>query len=355
MKTALNISLMLMVAVGCQSQEKTIKPTRKNIIESVYASSKILAKDQYEHRIQATGRLIDYLVDEGDEVDAGDIIAKLKGVEAKVNLQNAQIQLQNALSNRKQLDELALQLETAKARFLQDSINYSRQKRLFSNGIGSMSQLEQVEFQLASSRNQFRALGKRFSYNEDQVSSAIRQAQLNIDLAKENSSHFVVTALRKGRVYRLPAKIGELVSPQQVFALIGDENSFIVEMEIDERDIPKIKEGLKVIVKMDAYPDTYEAVISKIIPTLDPKTQTFKAEATFKSSHPDLYPGLAAESNIVLNTRDNVLVIPRNTIDEENQVITVQGLKKVKTGISNSEWVEVLSGIAEGDEIIVPE
>ena len=346
---------MLLLAVGCQSQEKTVKPTRKNIIESVYASSKISAKDQYEHRIQATGRLIEYLVDEGDEVNAGDIIAKLKGVEAKLNLQNAQIQLQNALSSRKQLSELALQLETAKARFIQDSINYSRQKRLFSNGIGSKSQLEQVEFQLASSRNQFRALAKRFSYSEEQVTSAIRQAQLNIDLAKENSSHFVVTAFRNGRVYRLPAKVGELVSPQQVFALIGDENNFIVEMEIDERDIPKIKEGLKVVVKMDAYPDTYEAAISKIIPTLDPKTQTFKAEATFKGSHPNLYPGLAAESNIVLNKRDNVLVIPRNTIDEENQVITIQGLKKVKTGISNSEWVEVLSGITEGDEIIIPE
>ena len=355
MKTALNILLMLLLAVGCQSQEKTVKPMRKSIIESVYASSKISAKDQYEHRIQATGRLIEYLVDEGDEVNAGDIIAKLKGVEAKLNLQNAQIQLQNALSSRKQLSELALQLETAKARFIQDSINYSRQKRLFSNGIGSKSQLEQVEFQLASSRNQFRALAKRFSYSEEQVTSAIRQAQLNIDLAKENSSHFVVTAFRNGRVYRLPAKVGELVSPQQVFALIGDENNFIVEMEIDERDIPKIKEGLKVVVKMDAYPDTYEAAISKIIPTLDPKTQTFKAEATFKSAHPDLYPGLAAESNIVLNKRDNVLVIPRNTIDEENQVITIQGLKKVKTGISNSEWVEVLSGITEGDEIIIPE
>ena len=346
---------MLLIAVGCQSQEKTVKPTRKNIIESVYASSKISAKDQYEHRIQATGRLIEYLVDEGDEVNAGDIIAKLKGVEAKLNLENAQIQLQNALSSRKQLSELALQLETAKARFIQDSINYSRQKRLFSNGIGSKSQLEQVEFQLASSRNQFRALAKRFSYSEEQVTSAIRQAQLNIDLAKENSSHFVVTAFRNGRVYRLPAKVGELVSPQQIFALIGDENNFIVEMEIDERDIPKIKEGLRVVVKMDAYPDTYEAAISKIIPTLDPKTQTFKAEATFKSAHPDLYPGLAAESNIVLNKRDNVLVIPRNTIDEENQVITIQGLKKVKTGISNSEWVEVLSGITEGDEIIIPE
>jgi len=145
MKTALNILLMLLLAVGCQSQEKTVKPTRKNIIESVYASSKISAKDQYEHRIQTTGRLIEYLVDEGDEVNAGDIIAKLKGVEAKVNLQNAQIQLQNALSSRKQLSELALQLETAKARFLQDSINYSRQKRLFSNGIGSKSKVEQVE------------------------------------------------------------------------------------------------------------------------------------------------------------------------------------------------------------------
>ena len=355
MKTALNISLVFLLVVGCQSQEKTVKPTRKDIIESVYASSKILAQDQYEHRIQATGRLIEYLVEEGDEVKAGDIIARLKGVEAKVNLQNAQIQLQNALSNRKQLSELALQLETAKARLSQDSIHHSRQKRLFSNGIGSKSQLEQVEFILESSRNQFQALSKRYSYNEDQVRSAIRQAQLNIDLAKENSSHFVVTALRKGRVYRLPARIGELVSPQQVFALIGDESNFIVEMEIDERDIPNIKTGLSVIVKMDAYPDTYEAVISKIIPTLDPKTQTFKAEATFKSSHPDLYPGLAAESNIILNKRDEVLVIPRNTINEEDQVTTIEGLKKIETGISNSEWVEVLSGITEADEIIIPE
>ena len=354
MKTLFHAFGISLFFLGCQSDQEWIHPQKKEIIESVYASSKILSENQYEHRLEVSARLLEYRVKEGDAVKAGEVIALLRSNQAKSNLKSAEAQLGSARASKEQLQELSYQIETARLQMVQDSIDFERQQSLFNQSIGSRSNLEARRLKMVASKNQYRALQKRFNYSRAQINAGLTQAKLNLELAKDNSSLFVVTALNDGRVFSLPSEIGELINPQQVFAIIGDEKNFIVQMEIDERDISDIELGQEVIVKMDAYPDTYRASVSKIIPTLNARTQTFLAEAVFTDSIPALFPGLTAESNIILNRKKNALVIPKRVLLSPNTVETQDGVIELGVGLSNNEWVEVLSGITESDKILTP-
>jgi multidrug efflux pump subunit AcrA (membrane-fusion protein) len=148
---------------------------------------------------------------------------------------------------------------------------------------------------------------------------------------------------------------GEYVNMQETMAILGDKDRFKLEMLIDEVDISKVMIGQKVMVTLEAYENNvYEARIDRIAPRMDDRTQTFRVEASFVKSPPRLYMGLTGEGNIVINEKGKSLVIPREFLQPGNKVVTENGTITVKTGLSNWSFIEVLSGLKEGDKIYKP-
>jgi multidrug efflux pump subunit AcrA (membrane-fusion protein) len=127
-------------------------------------------------------------------------------------------------------------------------------------------------------------------------------------------------------------------------------------MQIDEVDIAKVKLGQKVVIALEAFKEkSFDAKVTKIAPKMNEKTQTFEVEATFESTPENLYMGLTGEGNIVIQEKRKTLVIPREYLQEGNKVETEKGLVPVKTGLSNWEFIEILSGIDEKTKIYKPE
>ena len=346
--------LGLFFLISCLSDSNYIKAEKRDWVESIYASSKVQAANQYAHHSDVTGRLLRYHVKEGDTVDAGDLIAEIDGVNPETRLKIAQSQREKALSSKSRITELRYQITNTENSLIQDSTDYKRQKRLFDSGVGSKVQLELRQLKYTQSKTQLASLQTRYQGLLDEIKAQLKQSEQNVELAKNQLNSYYVYALKKGRVYELRGIEGELVSPQQPLALIGDAQNFLVEMEIDERDISKIKPNQEVVVKLDAYPNTFNAIVSTISPHLDAQTQTFHAEATFTGKHPVFYPGLTAESNIILQRKSKVLVVPASVLIDENTIETSQGKKTISIGLRNTQFVEVLSGINENTEIIVP-
>lgn len=346
--------LGLLFLSSCQSDSNFIKAEKRDWVESIYASSKVQALNQYAHHSDVTGRLLQYHVKEGDMVEAGDLIAEIDGVNTETRLKIAKSQREQALSGKSRIDELRYQIILSKNILVQDSADFYRQKRLYTSGVGNKVQLEQRELKYIQSKTQLASLQTRYKSLQNEINAQLKQSEQNVELAQNQSNAYRIYALRKGRVYELRAIEGELISPQQPIALIGDAEHFIVEMEIDERDISKIKPEQEVIVKLDAYPNTFKAKLSSVSPHLDAQTQTFHAEARFTSSHPQFYPGLTAESNIIIQKKSQVLVVPNSVLINENTVETSEGEKSIIVGLRNTQFVEVVSGIDENTEIIVP-
>lgn len=339
---------------SCGEKYESAKTERKNIVQSVYASGKVKALNQYDVRPLSTGRFLGYSVKEGDLVKVGQEIGRISTNVQLNNIELAEMQRQQAELPEYDLMQLRNQILLARKSVEQDSIDYSRQFKLFSEGIGSKNQLELRKLKLEASKSQLTILISKRLQLQKQKQYSQKMAELNKNNATENLKFFKISSEIDGQIFSLPLSKGDLVGPQQIAAVVGSEKLFYLELEIDEVDLEKIKLGQEVWVRMDAFSKSYKAVISNITPAIDAKTQSFKAEAVFTEDVPKLVPGLTAEANIVIQTKKNALVIPQKFIKENNQVETSEGLKTIKVGLKSDLFAEVLSGIKEGETVLLP-
>ena len=107
---------------------------------------------------------------------------------------------------------------------------------------------------------------------------------------------------------------------------------------------------------MDSYKgEVFEAIIDKIFPLMNEKSRSFTAEAHFIKQPPNLYPNLSSEANIIIETKEKAITIPRNYLVENSFIITGKNeRKKVITGLMDYEKVEIVKGLSVTDEIIKP-
>lgn len=355
MKFPISFSLIAMSLIsGCGNKEKTITPTIKPITESVYASATIQAAEQYTLYPAIAGKILSFDVDEGDLIAAGGLIAYLENTAATNSANNAESAVVLSKQSSIQVQELEAQLKSAKEQSKLDSVNFQRQQNLYSKEIGSLSQLESRRLASIASKNSVIALNAKLIQVKNQLRFNQNQAQANANVATKNLGDYAVRSDIGGEVFQLLAKKGEWISPQKPLAIIGNSKDYLVVMEVDEMDIVKIKLGQTVLISMDAYDQSFEGHVSRITPIMNPKTQSFVIEAAFNTRPKTLYPGLSAEVNIVIAQKPKALLIPIGSLEKNNIVKTTDGAITVKTGLKNLEYVEILEGLNEKSQILIP-
>lgn len=183
-----------------------------------------------------------------------------------------------------------------------------------------------------------------------------RQAKKNLAISQYRESEFVIKSDMDGKVYSLAKEQGEIINPQTPLAIIGDASVFLLELQIDEYDIAKVKLGQTVLLTMDSYPNhVFEARISKIYPLLNERTRSFIAEAEFVKQPPVLIANLTAEANIVIQVKEKALTIPRSYLIDDSMVLVGKDKKhKVMTGLKDYQKLEILKGINASDMIYKP-
>lgn len=350
----LNLGLTTLAALllySCSDSEEQTKPTYKTLTESVYASANIVPAHLYKVFPEAVGTLDEVFVEEGDTVFAGQTLATISSDQPTINAANAKLRKDlseaNISSSASAITRIKQELETAMEQLQLDSLNYTRQQRLAAKDIGSEMELENMQLKYQSSQNRVTSLQSQLNETERELSSALKLSRNEWNIALSRLEDYVIRSKMNGKVYALNAEAGELVSTQQVFALIGERDEFIIELMIDEVDIARVQIGQTVVLTLDAYDNrTFEAQISKIYPTKEERTQTFRVEATFKTKPENLYNGLSGEANIIISEAENVLTIPLEYVSREGTVNTKKGdAIEVKTGRQNMELVEILEGL----------
>ncbi len=345
--------------VSCRSNEEKIYPRETGITESVYSSVTIQPDSLYQAFAIVNGIVDRNLVEEGDLVKKGDVVVQIINSSPKLNSENARAALELARKNYQGsagvLQSIKEELEAARLKFLDDSLNFTRQKRLWEQGIGSKATLEakQLNFELSSSNLDL--LQNKYSRTRNELKTQLKQAENNFHLAQINTTDFAVKSQITGKVYAMLKNPGEVVTTAQPLASIGKENDFVIEMLVDEVDIVKVKTGQAVLLTLDAYKgDVFEATVSKIFPQKDERNQTFLVEALFNRPPHVLYPGLSGEANIIIAKKENALVIPRNYLIGQDRVKTQDGTVQVMTGLQNFDSVEIRKGITAKTLIYKP-
>jgi HlyD family secretion protein len=354
------LALLVVISSSCNNGQETIKPEYSEITESVYSSATVQPDSMYAVYSAVVGILEDNLVKEGEKVKIGQGLAKIVNSTPQLNVENAKLALELARSNYEGgsaiLIELENEINSARIKLQNDSINYFRFKRLLGQNIGSKADYENAKLKYEISYNQWKALKNRYKRTEKDLKTRLSQAEINFENSKVLDKDFTVKSEINGMVYELLKKPGESVMGAEPIAHVGSDSMFIIELLIDEVDIARIFEGQKVLVVLNAYGDSvFEAEVSKISPKMDERSQTFEAEAMFITRPKVLYAGLWGEANIVILTKDNTLTIPLDYLMGDDEVMTEEGTVHVQTGLRNYDRVEILSGIDTTDVLIKPE
>jgi multidrug efflux pump subunit AcrA (membrane-fusion protein) len=182
------------------------------------------------------------------------------------------------------------------------------------------------------------------------------QSKKNLLISSKLESDYTLKSEIDGVVYDILKEKGEQVGLQTPLAVIGNKEHFILEMQVDEYDIFKVQKGLKVLVSMDSYKGkVFEAIVSKIYPIMNERSKTFLVEAEFLQRPETLYPNVTFEANIILQSKKQAILIPRNYLINDSLVIKGDGQKVlVKTGLRDFQKIEIVSGISAEEELLKP-
>jgi multidrug efflux pump subunit AcrA (membrane-fusion protein) len=151
---------------------------------------------------------------------------------------------------------------------------------------------------------------------------------------------------------------GELVKKNELIAVVGNDRTFYLQLNVDELDIRRVKVGQDVAVKIDAYGErVFQATVSKIYPMVNQQQQSLHVDATLKEPLADAFTGLAVEANIIIRKKDNAMVIPKAALLPGDSVLVKndRGDEKVKVvpGIETLDEVEVMSGISAEQTLLI--
>lgn len=352
--------LIYILLSSCSRKQIRIVPEKRNLIEAVYSSVIVQPDSLYEVYAIVSGILDNNFVEEGEIVLKNEAILQIINTTPKLNTQNAKLSLELARENYTGSETILKgvrdEIIAATLKYKNDSTNFFRQKELWNQKIGSNIEFDAKKLKFQLSKNNLQLLKSKYFRIENELKTAVKQAENNYKTSLIFTKDFTVKSKISGRVYALYKKHGEIVSTMESLAAIGSSNNFIIEMLVDEVDIVKILIGQNVIVSLDAYGGkVFKGKVSKIYPKKDERSQTFKVEAVFDEPPNVLYPGLSGEANIIINSKENVLTLPKEYLIEGNKINTSNGIIEVEVGIQNLEHIEILSGITETTFILKPE
>lgn len=356
------IALLLFLIISCSRKNNVeLKVKEGAITESVYASGVVKSIGQYTVFSTVNGILRDTKVVVGQQINTGQVLFELDADKAKWNEENSKLIYQLSQNNNRyvqdKIAEMELKVQSAKDRLALDESIYLRNKRIKEYKVISEIDFERVELAYKGSQLAYESTKKQLSQLTAQLKNEqIRNAN-NVKISQKALGDFEIRSAFSGRLFDILVKDGSLITTQTPLAIVGEMNSFLLELEVDEYDMIRVATGQKILVTLDSYKNqVFDAIVDKIYPIMDERSRTFKIEAHFVKIPPKLYPNLTAEANIIIRSKIKTITIPKKYLMPGDSVLLEHEKKrKVSVGLSDYQKVEIIDGLNSGEVIYQPE
>jgi len=367
-----------------QIEEEIIVPVRTALVEKGEVNSflKVTGVVEANETVRVTSEIMgqakEVKVKNGEEVNRGDILIALGDEQIKIQVAQAQATLDSVQASSDKIKsgarpQVIKQAESAllQAKMNRDSVeeNYLRMEKLFSEKAISEQQYEQAKNQYEIADVQYQSAQESYELviegaaEEDikSVEAQVRQAKAALDMAKYQLKNTQITAPISGKVTSISVSSGEMISPSIPLLSIIDVSRIFVKVGISEKDISKIKEGQKVSLEIDAFPEEKfrGEVVSKGV-AVDQISKALEVKIEILQPETDIPIGVFARGDILVKTNQDALIIPSGALTRKKDGIYVyvieEGIarqKEVVLGIIQDERVEILKGLSEKEEIVV--
>jgi RND family efflux transporter MFP subunit len=309
----------------------------KEVEDYIEISGTTKAKTVSKVASRIMGTVTTVRVKEGDAVKEGDILITIDERELRETLRLAEAALSEALNN----------MEAARQRRELAEKTFARYKSLYDEKAISLQEMDEITAQRNVARQQWLAL-----------SAAAERARANVAQAKVTLSYARITSPVSGIVSNKRVEEGSLVLPGQRLLDIEDTKSFEVEFYVDENLAPIVHTGMGIKVILPSINATAEGVVTEIVPSIDPQTRTFLVKASIDETR--LKTGMYAKV-LLPSGRRWALVVPPDSIVRRGQLTGVfvedagrrLTFRLIRTGKNYKDGVEVISGLKDGERIVV--
>ena len=290
---------------------ETSTPVRGDVLAVYSGTAPIEAFAEADVIAKVEGEIREVLVEEGDEVEEGQVLARLDG------------------------DRLRLELNEWNARLRKMQRDFERNKDLREKGLLSEGDYERLQFDLES---------LQASYN---------LARLELDYTQ-------IRAPITGVISERYIKLGNTIRVGEPLYRVTSLDPLVAYLHVPEREYQQITADQPVAIDIDALNDTeILATVTRISPIVDPETGTFKITVEISDDSRRIKPGMFGRVSIVYDRHENVLQVPRSAIIEEmgtESVFVVEDDKAVrrvvKTGYGQNGMIEVTEGLDDTDHVV---
>jgi len=282
-------------------------------VAAVYTGTATLEADEQATVVsQITGVVLEIHGEEGDFVEAGQVLARVE------------------------TDRYRLQVEQAEAALKRLETDFQRKKELFERELVSADDFERVSAELQAQKAEY-------------------------ELARLDLEYTSIRAPISGYISERMVRVGNLVALHDPVYRITSYDPLLAVLHVPERELRVLRKGLEVSMALDAWPgEKFAGDIIRISPVVDPATGTFRVTAAVRDHGEMLKPGLFGRVEILYDLHENVPVIPRSAVvteDERNHVFVVgedgsATRRLVQLGYERAGLVEIREGVQAGETVV---
>jgi len=299
-------------AVSAPLPVEVVLPMKAEIFATYHTTTTISSDADAPIPARVAGEVVDILVEEGDQVIQGQVLARLDG------------------------QRLRLEMEQARANLEMATREYARTINLHERGLVSATAFDGMKFDMESLEATYEL--KRLYYDYSNIRAPI-----------------------SGVVSSRDIKLGQHLGVNDISFRVTDTRQLVAYLKIPQSELARITAGHEAEIRVDAMPDeVFIASISRVSPTIDARNGTFRATAYINNDSGMLAPGMFGRFAIAYEKHEDALTIPAAAVVEEDNQSVVYVVadgeaerRVIKTGIRGNGIVEVLDGIDLQDRIVV--
>jgi HlyD family secretion protein len=375
----LGVAAARLVKGGSIDPNRLARVQRGDVARSVVATGKIQPITKVEVKSKASGIVEQLFVDINNRVTKGQPLAQLDQQEIRAQVEAQRAQLAAAEAN----------VATYEANIEQDKVNASapdlpmykatldRNLAMQKEGVVSRQALDDAN------RNYLAALNKRDAAHAQilvdtaklkQARAQVQQSRASLNQYEEQLGYTTIVAPMDGVILSRDVEKGDAVSSILVLGSTatlvmteGDTSQVYVQGKVDEADIAHVYMGQPARIKVESFRDRiFNGKVTKIAPLGVEKDNvtTFEVRVSIDNAKGELKANMTANAEILLDEHKGVLTVPENAVSYDNQknaFVNVpdrdqkDGTRKVsvKVGLSNGSVTEIVSGLKEGDQVVL--
>jgi HlyD family secretion protein len=346
---------------------------KRTIVETITANGKIQPEKEVKITPDVSGEIVELTVREGDHVEKGQLLLRIK----------PDIYISQKDRSMAAISSARARLAQAEAQFIQAELSYKRTKQLFEEQTISKSEFEQAEASYSVAKAEV-----------DAAKYSVISTEASLKEANENLVKTSIYAPMSGTVSMLLVELGERVAGTGMMAgtellRVADLSRMEAQVEVNENDIPRVKLGDTATIEVDAYVDyKFRGIVTEMansakttgvsadqVTNFDVKilvlSESYK-DLTDKGNEHPLRPGMSATVDIRTEIKPGIITVPIQSVttrtdttevtktlsdeDIRTLVFITDGeralAKDVKTGIQDNTYIEIISGVSEGDRVI---